>query len=444
MVKADPITIALLGFGTVGQGVYDILSRHAKDGFNGRLSRRIDVKKILINNPQKQRELQGAHALFTTDIQEILTDKSIHIVVEVIGGPSIVEEWLGQALRAGKHVVTANKALLALYGESMLAAARDGNANLLFEAAVAGGIPLIRTIREGLSANQIQRFYGIVNGTCNYILSEMETKGSDFAAALKQAQDLGYAEADPSFDIDGKDAAHKLVILARLCFALNVHIEDLHIEGIRHIDALDSQFARQFGYAIRLLAIAKRGSDGTLEVRVEPVLIPHASILAKVDGPYNAAYIEGDAVGDVMLYGAGAGRYPTASAVVSDIIDIAERIAQGTAQYRPPYGIPDAAMTSSANKIHPFAKRTAAYYLRLAVRDEPHVLETVTKELAEQRISIASLYQPPSNAHQTATIAILTHETTEQALQTALKKIDSCGFLVQKSKRVPIEPLKFN
>jgi homoserine dehydrogenase len=430
----------LLGLGTVGQGVYELLNQRKKE-FTERVSRAIEIKKILVRNPSKTRDMSVLHSLYTRSIDSILEDPDIQIVVELAGGVHPAREWILAALRAGKSVVTANKAVLALEGDEILAESHRLRKPILFEAAVAGGIPLLRTIREGLAADRITALYGIINGTTNYILSEMASKGSDFAVVLKEAQRLGYAESDPSFDIDGLDAAHKLIILMRLCFGLNVHLDDIAVEGIADIDALDIAFARHFGYAIRLLAIAKRDGEGRIEARVEPSLVPKDNILAKVEGPYNAAYIHGEAVGDMMLYGKGAGRYPTAAAVVSDILELASAYASGKETYNPPYGY-DTATLSRAVVISADDRR-GAYYLRFTVLDRPHVLETISKSLAQEGISMASVYQPPSQTGEAASIAILTHDTVLYKLRKALKKIEDCEFLVQKSKLIPIETLIF-
>ena len=444
MSNRDVIGVALLGFGTVGQGVYDLLIRNAETLFKRKAGTSVVVKKILVKTREKSREVSAPQSLFTDSIDDILADPDIDIVVEVMGGVEPASHWIIAAFRAGKHVVTANKALLAENGDAILDAAQTARKNLFFEAAVAGGIPLIRTIRDGLAANRITGFYGIINGTCNYILSEMAAKGSEFADVLREAQALGYAEQDPSFDIDGIDAAHKLVILIRLCFGLRTQIANLTIEGISSLDRLDLDFARHFGYAVRLLAIATADASDSLsiEARVQPVLIPQGKILSKVEGAYNAAYIQTDAAGDIMLYGRGAGRYPTASAVVSDILSLAGRLCRGGDCYEPPYGYRSEAIATAT--VRPADEHIGTYYLRFNVRDEPHVLEALTKTLAEHGVSIASLYQPPSFSRQTAAIAVLTHETRQRDLWLALKKIDSFPFLVEKSRRIPIEPLTFS
>lgn len=433
--------IALLGFGTVGQGVMHILQTRA-DAISRRTGYYPEVKKVLMRNPNAPRDVDLSSAACVSSIESIVSDPEIDLVIEVMGGVAPACEWIEALLKAGKHVITANKAVLAAHGDRLVDVAKTADRSLAFEASVAGGIPLIRAIRDGLSANRIQAVYGIINGTSNYILTEMAKTGSDFAPVLKEAQRLGYAEADPSFDVDGIDAAHKLVLLIRLCFGLTLSAQDFLIEGIRDIDRLDIQFARDFGYAIRSLAIARRPLDATtplIDARVQPVLVPLESMLAKVDGAQNAAVLSGEFTGDVMLYGAGAGRYPTASAVVSDVIALLERMACGYAGYVPPYGLSD--QTLARASVSPAGESESAYYLRFTVLDRPHVLETISKTLAEHGVSIASVYQPAQHAVDAAPIAMLTHRVKEKSLQAALFKLNACDFSVSPGRRIPVEPL---
>ncbi len=427
----------------MGQGVYELLERHRADLLR-RLPRALEVKKILVQNPRKRRDVKVPRAILARDFDEILQDPGVHIVVEVMGGIHPAKEWVLAALEAGKAVVTANKALLATEGDAISRAADRAKRPLRFEAAVAGGIPLIQSIRSGLAGNAISALHGIVNGTSNYILSEMAKTGAPFEAVLQAAQKLGYAEADPRFDVDGIDAAHKLILLIRLAFGLNVHLDDLRVEGIGGVESADIRFARHFGYAVKPLVVAERvagkGRESRLAARVHPALVPLSSLLSKVDGPHNAILIHGDAVGDLVFSGAGAGRYPTASAVLADVIGVAEEISLGMTGTPHPYGYRWESLKLA--KVESPKARVGQYYLCFSVADKPGAFERIAKLLAQSRVSLASVYQPQELENGAVPIAILTHDTSEEALVRALKKIDSCGVLVKKSRRILVEALK--
>jgi homoserine dehydrogenase len=358
--------------------------------------------------------------ILTTDAREIIEDPAIDIVIELIGGTTTALEVSLAALRSGKHLVTANKALLATHGLELFKAAAEKRVDLGFEASVCGGIPILRAVREGLVANRIQSIEGIVNGTCNYILTKMTELGAPFAEVLKEAQDQGYAEADPSLDIDGIDAAHKLQILASIAYGGSVDFDAIHVEGIRGIDPADIQYAKELGYRVKLLAIAKE-TDGEVEVRVHPTLIPEDHLLAFVGGVFNAVYIVGDATGSLMFYGRGAGQMPTASAVVSDIVEIAQNILY----QRPsrPSHIP--AIAGEGLKIRPMAEVRTRYYLRVMAVDKPGVLSKVSGILGSHDISIASVIQKGRHARASVPVVMMTHEAVEGAMRRALAEIDA-------------------
>jgi homoserine dehydrogenase len=357
----------------------------------------------------------------TGDAARVLADPSIHVVIELVGGLEPARAFIMRALTAGKHVVTANKALLAHHGAELYEEARRRGVALGFEAAVAGGIPLIRAVKEGLVANRVLSLAGIVNGTCNYILSKMTDEGLDFSLVLKEAQAHGYAEADPTLDIEGMDSAHKLQILASLAFRTFVDLKDIHTEGITRITAQDIEYARELGFRIKLLAIAKVSGEGSgVEVRVHPTMIPAASPLAAVSGVFNGIFLTGDAVGDLMFYGRGAGQMPTASAVVSDVVEIARRIAHGL----PSLALDLPSVGPAPLPLTPMEAIRCCYYLRVTAQDRPGVLSRVAGILGENDISISNVIQKGRGTREAVPVVMLTHEARERDMRAALAKID--------------------
>lgn len=413
------INIGLVGFGTVGTGVVKLLKGQAPL-LQRRLAARLRLKRIADLDLTRPRDVEVDPKILTTDAREIIEDPAIDIVIELIGGTTTAREVSLAALRSGKHLVTANKALLATHGLELFRAAAEKRVDLGFEASVCGGIPIIRAVREGLVANRIHSIEGIVNGTCNYILTKMTELGAPFAEVLKEAQDQGYAEANPSLDIDGIDAAHKLQILASIAYGGSVDFNAIHVEGIRGIDPADIQYAKDLGYRVKLLAIAKE-TDGEIEVRVHPTLIPEDHLLAFVGGVFNAVYIVGDATGSLMFYGRGAGQLPTASAVVSDVVEIAQNILY----QRPsrPSHIP--AIAGEGLKIRPMDEVRTRYYLRVMAVDKPGVLSKVSGILGSHGISIASVIQKGRHARASVPVVMMTHEAVEGAMRRALAEIDA-------------------
>ena len=413
------INIGLVGFGTVGTGVVKLLKGQAPL-LERRLAARLRLKRIADLDLTKPRDVEVDPKILTTDAREIIEDPAIDIVIELIGGTTAAREVSLAALRSGKHLVTANKALLATHGLELFRAAAEKRVDLGFEASVCGGIPIIRAVREGLVANRIHSIEGIVNGTCNYILTKMTELGAPFAEVLKEAQDQGYAEVNPSLDIDGIDAAHKLQILASIAYGGSVDFNAIHVEGIRGIDPDDIQYAKELGYRVKLLAIAKE-TDGEIEVRVHPTLIPEDHLLAFVGGVFNAVYIVGDATGSLMFYGRGAGQLPTASAVVSDVVEIAQNILY----QRPsrPSHIP--AIAGEGLKIRPMDEVRTRYYLRVMAVDKPGVLSKVSGILGSHGISIASVIQKGRHARASVPVVMMTHEAVEGAMRRALAEIDA-------------------
>jgi len=413
------INIGLVGFGTVGTGVVKLLKGQAPL-LQRRLAARLRLKRIADLDLTRPRDVEVDPKILTTDAREIIEDPAIDIVIELIGGTTTAREVSLAALRSGKHLVTANKALLATHGLELFRAAAEKRVDLGFEASVCGGIPIIRAVREGLVANRIHSIEGIVNGTCNYILTKMTELGAPFAEVLKEAQDQGYAEVNPSLDIDGIDAAHKLQILASIAYGGSVDFNAIHVEGIRGIDPDDIQYAKELGYRVKLLAIAKE-TDGEIEVRVHPTLIPEDHLLAFVGGVFNAVYIVGDATGSLMFYGRGAGQLPTASAVVSDVVEIAQNILY----QRPsrPSHIP--AIAGEGLKIRPMDEVRTRYYLRVMAVDKPGVLSKVSGILGSHGISIASVIQKGRHARASVPVVMMTHEAVEGAMRRALAEIDA-------------------
>lgn len=429
------IKVGLLGLGTIGTGVAKLLMTNA-GLISAKVGARITLKKIADLDITTDRGITLPDGVLTTNADEVLTDPEISVVIELIGGYEPAKRFVLKAIENGKHVVTANKALLALHGEEIYKAAADKGVEVLFEAAVAGGIPVISAIRGNMAANNFSTVFGILNGTCNYILTRMTDEGADFAAVLKNAQELGYAEADPTFDIEGVDTAHKLALLVSLCFGTRVTFGDIHTEGISSLSSADIKFARDFGYKIKLLAIGKR--DGNrVEARVHPTMIPVNNPLADVNGAFNAIRFTGDFIGPVMFYGRGAGMDPTASAVVGDIIEIARNIMAGIGRRCAPLGYRDDAVANLALK--PMGEIESKYYIRFSAVDRPGVLAKISGVLGSYNISIESMVQSARMAGEEVPIVIMTHEALERDIRKALDEIDTFDIIMRKSQLIRIE-----
>lgn len=412
----DTVKVGLIGFGTVGKGVVRVLQENAAV-IRERLGFPLVLARIADQDTTSDRGVAVDPALLTTDARGLIEDPAIPIVVELIGGLSPAKEFILEALRRGKCVVTANKALLAHAWEEVFGAAADGGGALGFEASVGGGIPIIRGLREGLAANRIQSIHGIINGTTNYILSRMTDEGLEYGSVLKKAQELGIAEADPTLDVDGHDAAHKLAILASLAFGTRVHIGQVHTEGIAKITKTDIAYARELGYVIKLLAIAK-DAGGPIEVRVHPTLVPARFLLATVGGAFNAIYVRGDAVGPTLFYGLGAGSLPTASAVVGDVMELARRVRAGKGAPPPP-----AVALAPTREILPLDEVSCPCYIRIQALDKPGVLAAVAGILARNEISIASVIQKEREKGRAVPIVLMTHEAKGAAVRAALDEV---------------------
>ena len=414
-----------MGVGTVGAGTFEVLARNQSE-ITRRLGREILITKVADLNVARAQEVVKGRAEVVSDAKLVIEDPNIDVVIELIGGYGIAKTMVLAAIANGKHVVTANKALLAVHGNEIFSAAQAKGVIVAFEAAVAGGIPIIKAIREGLTANRIEWLAGIINGTTNFILSEMRDKGSSFADVLKEAQALGYAEADPTFDIEGIDAAHKATILASLAFGVPLSFEQAYIEGITKLESEDIKYAEQLGYRIKLLGIARRRPNG-IELRVHPTLIPTKRLIANVEGAMNAVWVKGDAVGHTMYYGKGAGAEPTASAVVADLVDVARASANGIAGQAPQ--VPSLAFQSSAMgelKILPIDEVESAYYLRIRVADQAGVIADITRILADAKISIdAVLQREAADNEQQTDLILLTHLTTEGQANASIARIQA-------------------
>ncbi|MCK6424811.1 MAG: homoserine dehydrogenase [Burkholderiaceae bacterium] len=418
------IQVGLLGIGTVGSGTFAVLKRNQEE-IRRRAGRGIEITMVADLNVERAREIVGDAAQVVADARAVIANPAIDIVVELIGGYGIAKALVLEAIAAGKHVVTANKALLAVHGTEIFAAAREKGVMVAFEAAVAGGIPIIKALREGLTANQVQWVAGIINGTTNFILSEMRDKGLDFDVVLKEAQRLGYAEADPTFDIEGVDAAHKATLMSALAFGIPVQFDRAHVEGITKLSATDIRYAEQLGYRIKLLGIARRRDDVQgIELRVHPTLVPSKRLIANVEGAMNAVMVQGDAVGTTLYYGKGAGSEPTASAVIADLVDIT-RLHTADPDHRVPHLAfqPD---ELHATPILPIEAVRTAFYLRLRVADQKGVLAAITRILAEADISIDALLQRESAEGENQTdVIILTHDTVEGEMRAALARMQA-------------------
>ncbi|HET6719594.1 MAG TPA: homoserine dehydrogenase [Rhodocyclaceae bacterium] len=433
------IQVGLLGIGTVGGGTFTVLKRNAEE-ITRRAGRPIEICVVADRNVELARQVTAGGCQVTDDAFAVVNDPNVDIVVELIGGYGVAKDLVLQAINNGKHVVTANKALLAVHGTEIFAAAQQKGVMVGFEAAVAGGIPIIKAVREGLSANRIQWVAGIINGTTNFILSEMRDKGLTFDVVLKEAQRLGYAEADPTFDIEGVDAAHKATILSALAFGIPMQFDKAYVEGISKLDAIDIKYAEQLGYRIKLLGIAKRRPNG-IELRVHPTLIPSKRLIANVEGAMNAVVVNGDAVGTTLYYGKGAGAEPTASAVIADLVDVT-RMHTADPENRVPHLAfqPDAL---SNMPILPMSEIETGYYLRITVADKLGVLADVTRILADQGISIDAMIQrEPGEGEDTTDIILLTHVTQEKKVDGAIAKIEALPVVQGKVTRLRCEELQ--
>ena len=433
-----PINVGLLGIGTVGGGTYTVLTRNQEE-IARRAGRPIAITRVADCNLELARQVTGGNVAVTDDAFAVVADPEIDIVVELIGGYTVARDLVLKAIENGKHVVTANKALIALHGNEIFAAAQKKGVIVAFEAAVAGGIPIIKAVREGLAANRIEWIAGIINGTTNFILSEMREKGLAFADVLKEAQRLGYAEADPTFDVEGVDAAHKLMILAAIGFGIPVQFDKAYVEGITKLDAVDIRYAEELGYRVKLLGITKRTDKG-VELRVHPTLIPEKRLIANVNGAMNAVLVKGDAVGPTLYYGAGAGAEPTASAVVADLVDVTRTHTTDAHQRVPHLAFqPDQLVDLPILAI---SEVSSGYYLRMRALDKPGVLADVTRILGDREISIDAMIQKePQEGEDQADIIILTHVTVEKNMDDAIAAIEALPAISGKVTRLRMEEL---
>jgi homoserine dehydrogenase len=432
------VKIGVLGLGTVGSGAVNVLRRNIKE-ITRRAGRDIEITRAADRTLEKERDCDISGIDITTDAFEIVNDPNIHVVVELIGGTGIARELVLKAIENGKHVVTANKALIALHGNELFSKAQEKGVTIGFEAAVAGGIPIIKAMREGLSANRIEWLAGIINGTGNFILTEMRDKGRDFPEVLAEAQALGYAESDPTFDVEGIDAAHKLTIMASIAFGIPLQFDKAYTEGISQVSQEDVQYAAELGYIIKHLGISKKTEKG-VELRVHPTLIPHRRLIANVDGVMNAVLVKGDAVGPTLYYGAGAGSEATASAVVADIIDVV-RVLTSDPENRVPHLAfqPDAL---DDTPILPMSEVVTSYYLRIHTYDEPGVLADITRILAEQKISIEAILQKePEDHNGMVPVIMLTQAITEKNMDMAIKHIEALKTVKDSVMRIRMESL---
>ncbi len=433
-MKKEKISIGIIGLGTVGTGTVRIILDN-KDLLKERLGFEINLRRVADIDIKRDRGINVPKEILTTDVDALLNDPNIDIVVELIGGIRPAKDFILRAIKNGKHIVTANKALLATGGTEIFNAAREAGVEIGFEASVAGGIPIIKIIREGLVANRIKAVYGIINGTSNYILTKMTEENVGFQDALKEAQRLGYAEADPTLDIEGIDSAHKLTILASLSYGIPISYKDIYTEGISGISPQDIGFASEFNYKVKLLAIAKE-VNGEVELRVHPTMLPAHYLISKVDGPFNAIYVEGDATGSTLYYGRGAGDMPTGSAVVSDIVDIGKRVmGHGSWVPRPlpltPYPLP--------LKIRKMDDVTSMYYFRFSALDKPGVLSKISGILGNYNISIASVIQKGRRIGEAVPVVVLTHEAKEKDVRQAIKEIDQLPVVMHRTVFIRVE-----
>jgi homoserine dehydrogenase len=433
-----PINVGLLGIGTVGGGTFAVLERNREE-ISRRAGCAITMRMVADKEVDKARRIVGARATVTADAREVVKHPDIDIVVELIGGTTIARDLILEAIAAGKHIVTANKALIARHGNEIFAAAQKQDVMVAFEAAVGGGIPIIKSLREGLSANRIEWIAGIVNGTCNFILSEMRDRGASFEDVLKEAQRRGYAEADPTFDIEGVDAAHKTTIMAAIGFGIPMRFDSAYVEGISGLKREDIRYAEELGYRIKLLGITRRRSKG-IELRVHPALVPARRLIASVEGVMNAILVKGDAVGQTMYYGAGAGAEPTASAVVADLVDVARMLTADPEHRVPHFAFQPGQLADTP--ILPMGEVETRYYLRMKVQDKPGVLADIARILADLRISIEAMVQKEPRAGESEVdIIMLTHLTVEKNVDGAIAKIEKLPVVEGKVTRIRLEEL---
>ncbi|MDP2331693.1 MAG: homoserine dehydrogenase [Reyranella sp.] len=426
----SPLRIGIAGLGTVGAGVVKLLAEHGRL-LSLRGGRPLKLVAVSARSRAKKRDIDVSRVRWEKDPLALATAPDVDVVVELIGGSSgIARRLVQKALASGKHVVTANKALLALHGAEIAAAAEKKDRILAFEAAVAGGIPIIKALREGLVGNRVRRLYGILNGTCNYILSTMRETGRDFDVVLAEAQAAGYAEADPSFDVDGIDAAHKLAVLTGAAFGARVNFAGIHIEGIRRVTSMDIQFAEELGYRIKLLGLARETKYG-IEQRVHPCMVPLATPIAHIEGVFNAVVVEGDFVGTTMFQGRGAGQGPTASAVVADLVDVAR------GRHMPAFVVPAARLAD--RPASPMDRHVGAYYMRLMVQDRPGVISAVSGALAKEHISLESMLQRGRSQSGEVPVVLTTHETEEAAMRRALARITRLKAVAEEPCLIRIE-----
>ena len=441
-----PIQVGLLGIGTVGSGTFNVLQRNQEE-IRRRAGRGIEIAMVADLDTARAKQVVGDSAKVVGDAREVIANPEIDVVVELIGGYGVAKALVLEAIAAGKHVVTANKALLAVHGTEIFKAAAEKGVIVAYEAAVAGGIPIIKALREGLTANSIQWVAGIINGTTNFILSEMRDKGLDFDVVLKEAQRLGYAEADPTFDIEGVDAAHKVTLMSAIAFGIPVQFDKAYVEGITKLAGADIKYAEQLGYRIKLLGITKRADKG-VELRVHPSLIPAKRLIANVEGAMNAVVVHGDAVGTTLYYGKGAGSEPTASAVIADLVDIARLHGADLSHSVPPLAFQNSSLAAAGGELPvlPMADVVTSYYLRIRVADEAGVLAKITSLLANAGISIDAVIQREADeiggegSTQTDLI-ILTHDTREGDMDKALAEIQGLGTVLAPITRIRKEEL---
>ena len=434
MVNGHKTTVGLLGCGNVGAGVAKIILED-NEFISQKMGWSLELTKIVVRNPMAMREFNPPAELLTSDPYDVVGNPKVQVVVEVMGGLEPAKTLILKAIESGQHVVTANKALLALHGREIFEAAEANKVEVLFEAAVAGGIPIIRTLKEGLAANRIRHLFGILNGTTNYILTRMTREGMDFHTALAEAQKAGYAEADPTFDVEGLDAAHKLILLTALAYGSFPSLDDIHVEGISQLTPEDIRCAKDMGYTIKLLGISSRGDDGRLEVRLHPAMLPLDNLLAEVGGALNAVLISGHAVGDILLNGAGAGMMATASSVVGDIMELSRAKRANCSQRVPALGW----CRLSDETPKPMAEVRTSYYLRFTVADRPGVLAGITQIFAKWEISLAQVGQKRASAGVGVSVVIMTHETTECDLLAAISATDKLDSVLAPTKLIRVE-----
>jgi len=425
------VNLGLIGIGNIGSGVISVLKKKAAL-LKSKLGIHIVLKTVSDIRSSARRHVAGKNIRFTTNALEIINDPDVDVVIELMGGIHPAKEYILKSLEMRKYVVTANKALLAEEGDEIFNAAKKMGVDIYFEGSVGGGIPIIRSLREGLIANQVQNIYGIINGTSNYILTKMAESGCSFKKALIDAQKMGYAERNPKLDINGVDTAHKTAILSRICFAQKIKFKDVYVEGINNIDARDIQYAAELGFCIKLLAIAKKSAD-SLDIRVHPTLLPKAHLLSNVQGVYNAVFINADLIGQALLYGEGAGKLPTASAVVSDVLSIAEKIGQADSfKYRN-------APKQPRRKIRSINELRTRYYFRFSALDKPAVLSKISDILGRLNISIHSVIQKGRRQSLSVPIVMMTHEAKEKSIRKALSEIDKQPFIKKRTVAIRIE-----